>query len=164
MQTGLFEDQSLKQLADSDSPKVYEFRIVRSMISDSESLYQAKASSPGNVFDCLKDYFSAFDREHFVALHLDSRLQIVAREIISIGTLDCTVASPREVFKGAVINSSKGIIVCHNHPSGDPAPSQNDRELTKRLKEAGNLLEINLHDHIIFGHKSFYSFCEQGSI
>lgn len=103
------------------------------------------------------------DREHFVVLHLDSKNHLIARETISVGHLNQSLVHPREVFKGAVLNSSAAIICVHNHPSGDPAPSANDRNITAQLRQAGEILGIRMLDHIIVGNNSFYSF-ETGAV
>lgn len=97
-------------------------------------------------------------------LHLNSQNRVIARETISIGTLTMATVHPREVFKSAVINSSASIMVAHNHPSGDPAPSRNDIELTKRLVDAGEILGIQVMDHIICSHDSYSSLRELGYI
>lgn len=106
-------------------------------------------------FECYD--MSELDREHFVALHLDGGNRIIARETISIGTMDQSLAHPREVFKAAVHNGSAGLILVHNHPTGDPSPSNADVYITKRLKKAGEIIGIRVLDHIIVGSYSFYS-------
>ncbi len=102
------------------------------------------------------------DREHFLALFLDTRNRVITQKTISVGSLQANVVHPREVFKEAVSRSSAALIVLHNHPSGDPAPSQEDRAITARLKEAGGLMGIPLLDHIIIGAGKFISLKEQG--
>src|SRR3989338_2989192 len=87
-------------------------------------------------------------KEHFVALYLNARNQLVYKETISIGTLNANLVHPREVFEPALKYSAASIMVAHNHPSDDPAPSENDLEITKRLVEAGKILGIEVVDHI----------------
>lgn len=94
-------------------------------------------------------------REHFVALYLDARNRLIHKETISIGTLNTNLVHPREVFKPALENLAAGIIVAHNHPSGDPEPSQEDREITDRLKKAGEILGINLIDSLVITEDQF---------
>jgi len=103
------------------------------------------------------------DREHFVVLLVDIKNRTIATETVSIGILNGSLIHPREVFKAAICASAAGIIAIHNHPSGDVQPSAEDREVTKRLKEAGALLGIPLVDHVIVGDDSFYSFQEAGA-
>ncbi|MBU1179736.1 DNA repair protein RadC, partial [Patescibacteria group bacterium] len=101
-------------------------------------------------------------KEHFVVFYLDSRNQEIKRETISIGTLNASLIHPREVFEPAIAHHSAQIIVAHNHPSGDPEPSEDDIEITKRLQEAGKILGIEVTDHIVVAKNGFYSFKEQG--
>ena len=96
-------------------------------------------------------------KEHFVAFYIDTQNHLIERQIISIGTLDASLVHPREVFEPAIRLSASSVIVAHNHPSNTLEPSQEDKEVTKRLTEAGKLLGINLDDHIIVtksGYKS----------
>ncbi len=102
------------------------------------------------------------DRELFIVLHLDGRNRLLAKETIAIGTLNTSLVHPREVFKGAVLNGSAAIICVHNHPSGDPAPSQEDKEITVRLQDAAHLMGIRMLDHIIIGRDRYISFVDLG--
>lgn len=104
------------------------------------------------------------DREVFIVLLLNVKNRIIAEEIVSIGILDGALIHPREVFCAAVHEKAAGIIVAHNHPSGDPTPSIADGEVTKRLREAGKILGIPLIDHVIIAPgevNNFYSFREK---
>ena len=96
-------------------------------------------------------------KEHFVVLYLNARNNLIHKEIISIGTLNASLAHPREVFKPAIEHLAASIIVAHNHPSGGTEPSEADLELTKRLADAGKLLGIELADHIIITSKEYKS-------
>ena len=98
-----------------------------------------------------------FDREHFRGLYLDRKGGVIIMKDISIGGLHSSIVHPREVFKVAVKNSAASIILVHNHPSGDPSPSSEDIEITKRLIEAGNLMGIPVLDHIIIGDNTYTS-------
>lgn len=100
------------------------------------------------VYELCVDIRSA-KKEHFVAFYLDSRKALIAREVISIGSVNATIVHPREVFEPALRLGAVAIIVAHNHPSGDSSPSQEDHDVTKRLKEAARLLGINFQGHII---------------
>ncbi|TEB09186.1 RadC family protein [Pelotomaculum propionicicum] len=120
--------------------------------------------SPEDVIALVMHEMRYLDREHFRALLLNTKNCILRTEIISIGTLNSSQVHPRELFKGAVKHSAAGIILVHNHPSGDPTPSKEDMEITNRLVEAGNLLGISILDHIIIGDGKFVSFKGKGLI
>lgn len=100
-------------------------------------------------------------KEHFVAFYLNSRSQEIQREIISIGGLDANLVHPREVFEPAVKNLAGQIILSHNHPSGNPEPSEDDIIINKRLVEAGKILGIEVVDHVIVTKNSYFSFKEK---
>ncbi len=116
---------------------------------------------PEDIWKELKD-IRDHKKEHFVIFFLDSRNQEIKREIISIGSLNANLVHPREVFEPAVKNLAAQVILAHNHPSGDPEPSEDDLELNKRLVEAGKILGIEVIDHIIIGRSGYLSFKEKG--
>ncbi len=97
-------------------------------------------------------------KEHFYVLYLDSRNRLLGKDGVSVGSLDSTMAHPREVFAPAIRASAASIIVVHNHPSDDPQPSDDDIRLTRRLAEAGKIIGIPLQDHVIIAGKKLYSF------
>ena len=103
-------------------------------------------------------------KENFVVLYLDARNKLIYKETISIGTLNANLVHPREVFEPAVKNLAAQIILVHNHPSGDPKPSEDDLTLTKRLVEAGKIMGIEVTDHIVIAKSGFVSFKEKGII
>jgi DNA repair protein RadC len=98
------------------------------------------------------------DKEHFYIMHLDSHRRVNLVELVAIGTLTDTTIHPRETYRRAVMAGSYSIIIAHNHPSGDPTPSEADTRITQTLREAGEILQILLLDHIIFTATRFYSF------
>ena len=100
-------------------------------------------------------------KEHLVTLYLNAKNQLVHKETISMGTLNANLVHPREVFEPALKYSAAQIIVAHNHPSGDPKPSEDDLEVTKRLTEAGKMMGIELMDHVIVSKNSHFSFKEE---
>jgi DNA repair protein RadC len=100
------------------------------------------------------------DREHFRVVLLNTKNQVLAVETISVGGLSSSLVHPREVFKRAIQRSAAALILVHNHPSGDPTPSSEDLEVTKRLQEAGKILGIEVLDHIIIGDHQFISLKE----
>ena len=99
-----------------------------------------------------------YDREHFMIVLLDTKNRIIKTETVTIGILDSSIIHPREVFKSAIKSSAASVILVHNHPSGDPAPSRNDTSATIKLREAGELVGISVLDHVIIGEKGYYSF------
>ena len=105
-----------------------------------------------------------WEKEVFVAFYLNTRNNIISREILSIGTLDMALLHPREVFRTAIIRNAKSIILSHNHPSGSIKPSDEDIKITKQLKKAGDLLQIKLLDHVIVSREGHYSFSENNMI
>ena len=104
------------------------------------------------------------DREHFRAILLNTKNHVIRIVTVAIGTFSSTAVHPRELFKSAIKASAAGIILVHNHPSGDPTPSDPDIEITSHLVEAGKLLGIEVLDHVIIGDSSFTSFKERGLV
>ena len=103
-------------------------------------------------------------KEHLVGVYLDARAKIIKKETIFIGSLDANIIHPREIFKVALLESAAAVILVHNHPSGDPHPSDSDIEITKQLVQAGEVMGVTLIDHIIIGNNKFVSLQEKGYI
>jgi DNA repair protein RadC len=103
-------------------------------------------------------------KEHLMAFFLNARHQLLAKEIISIGTLTASLAHPREIFFPAIGKAAAGVILVHNHPSGNPAPSEEDIRLTRRVSQAGQILGIDLLDHLIIAAEGCYSFKTSGAL
>lgn len=103
-------------------------------------------------------------KEHFLALYLNARNQLIAKDTISVGTLTANLVHPREVFQPAVSHSAASVLLLHNHPSGDPAPSAEDLALTQRLAAAGELMGIAVLDHVIIGQTTHVSLKDQGHL
>lgn len=119
-------------------------------------------ASPRAVWRHLALELRDRERERFLSLCLDSRNQLVREHVVSLGSLNASIVHPREVFKPALSCSAAAIVIVHNHPSGDPAPSREDREVTRVIAEAGRLLDVPLHDHVIVGADSYFSFRDAG--
>lgn len=117
--------------------------------------------NPETVANYLMEDLRHKDKECFVMLSLDGKGALIKESTISIGTVNSSLASPREVYLEAVKNGAVSIILVHNHPSGNPRPSQNDLAVTRKMKEAGELLGISLIDHIIIGDNSYVSLSEE---
>ncbi|KXB67646.1 putative DNA repair protein RadC [Parvimonas sp. KA00067] len=118
--------------------------------------------SPKSVADIFMNILRDEMKEHFYVLLLDTKNKIISWDEISKGDLNSSIVHPREVFKYALKYSANSIICLHNHPSGDPTPSMQDIEITKRLQEVGNLVGIKLLDHIIIGYNKYISLREKG--
>lgn len=117
-------------------------------------------NSPRDAYEALDPVLACLNQEHFLVLCLGTKNQILAQETVFIGSLGASIVHPREIFKLAVLRSSASIILAHNHPSGDPTPSQEDIQMTQRVADAGNIIGIKVLDHIIIGHGKYYSFSE----
>ncbi len=115
---------------------------------------------PETVFDLCRDIRTA-NREHFVGFYLNSRNMVLRREIISIGSLNASIVHPREVFHPAIAVSAASLILAHNHPSGDPTPSEEDLAITRRLVEAGRIIGIDVLDHVVVAKEAYASFKER---
>lgn len=115
-----------------------------------------KISNPEAAFELLQE-MQYYDRERLKVIHLDIRNKVIHIENISTGSLDSSIAHMREVFKGAILANSAGIIIAHNHPGGNPSPSNEDLAVHKRAKDAGNLIGIPVLDFIIVGKEMMYS-------
>jgi DNA repair protein RadC len=117
-------------------------------------------TSPGKVAEMLA-FLKAESKEYFLALHLDNKNRLLCLDRVSVGSLSASIVHPREVFKSALLSSAAGLVLVHNHPSGQTDPSYEDKEVTSRLVKAGEMLGIHVLDHIILGD-GFFSFAEQG--
>ena len=115
-----------------------------------------------DLFENFREEFTALDREIFFMITLDSKNRTIGYHTISMGSLSSSVVHPREVFKPAILENSAAVIFLHNHPSGDPAPSREDRECTNRLTAAAKILGIRVLGHVVFGEKDYFSFADAG--
>jgi DNA repair protein RadC len=133
----------------------------------SERLARQKLDSPELVYELMAPEMRALHKESLRVILLDTRYHLISREEVSIGSVNESIAHPRDVFRPAVVASAYAVIVVHNHPSGDPSPSQSDHSLTRRLVEGAELLQIKLLDHVIIGapaegRQPYFSFKEAG--
>ncbi len=112
---------------------------------------------PQDIFDNYLPLFKNQVRERFVVFWLNSVNRVLGFEVVTEGILNSSLAHPREVFRGAVVSTAASIIIAHNHPSENTEPSQEDISITKQLVEAGKIIGIPVHDHIIFASESFIS-------
>ena len=159
-QLGLFKRDTASTIREDGVP-VYRVCLVR---EGRMPCYNQQIRSAVDASTLLHTYLANVDREHFVVLMLDQKNKVIAINTVSIGSLTASVVHPREVFKPAILSNAAALILAHNHPSGQPQPSQEDRVLTVRLVAAGKLLGISVLDHVIIGSgtSSFFSFADEG--
>ena len=127
--------------------------------SDCHTPYQI--GSPADVYRAFAK-LSECDRERFYAVHLDSQTRVCGVELVSQGTINCSLVTPREVYKSAILANASGLILVHNHPSGIPSPSTDDRSITEMIRDSGRVVDIPVYDHVIIGDKTYFSFSEAG--
>ncbi|NME83798.1 DNA repair protein RadC [Clostridium sp. SM-530-WT-3G] len=120
-----------------------------------------KISSPIDLIEYLEDEMSCLNQEILKVILLNTKNCIVGVKDVFVGSLNNSIVHPREIFKAAINKNSASIIICHNHPSGDPVPSKEDINITLRIKECGNIIGIQLLDHIIIGNNKYVSFKEE---
>lgn len=121
-----------------------------------------KFSTPKTVADYFMEQMRHEEKEKVILLCMDNKAQMISQTVLSIGTVNASLLSPREVFRYALKKQAVHIMVLHNHPSGDPTPSRQDMEITRRLSKTGELMDIPLLDHIIIGDNQYISFKESG--
>ena len=138
----------------------YRFRDVSEAYPELPTNFY-KITSPQDMFTIFKLMFLNLVQEVFIVFWLNSANKVIGFDTISQGNLNSSMAHPREVFRGAVVSSCASIILAHNHPSGNPEPSAEDISITKKIHEAGKLLDIPVFDHIIFAGDSYTSFVEK---
>jgi len=138
------------------------FELTNRLESYSESGDSPLVKTPDDVVSLVQGRLRGKKKEYFLALLLDTRNQLIRAAEISVGSLDSSIVHPREVFKEAVSASAASVIFVHNHPSGDPEASEDDVKLTKRLAEAGEIMGIDVLDHVIIGGKKYLSLKREG--
>lgn len=134
------------------------------MVKEDSELYEVPViKSPTEAYQAAKQLLALHEKpeEHFCIFCLNTKNKIVGVHTISIGSLNTSIAHPREVFKAAMLNNASGIVCLHNHPSGDPEPSREDIKITRRLVEAGEIMGIKVLDHVIIGEQSYLSMKEK---
>ena len=153
---GIGEAKACELLASIELGK----RINREVVS----LNDVILNKTSLVFDYYKDRLSNLNQEYFYCVYLDNKKKVIKDKLLFIGTLNYSVVHPREVFKNAYLVSAAGIILVHNHPTGNVIPSKQDIDLTKNIISVGNILGIKVVDHVIIGKNNYYSFLENGDM
>ena len=121
-----------------------------------------QVSSPDEAYEVIRPLMEGLDREIAVLVSLDTKHRVLAIDTVTMGTVDHTFLAPREIFRSALYRGASAIFLAHNHPSGDPTPSTEDRQVTRRLAQVGTTLGIDLLDHIVVGDTSFTSLARLG--
>jgi DNA repair protein RadC len=157
----VFESHALANAVTGQSCQapVYELTVVRRR---TEYRTITSLQSPQEVYRTFRERYEKLDREEFLVVLLDNKNRMVGYNVVSTGSLTAAVVHPREVFKAAVLANAASIILCHGHPSGDPAPSKEDIDITSRLRKAGEMMGIKVLDHVIIGEGQYFSFCTEG--
>lgn len=137
-----------------------QFKVVREAALKYQTSETA-VTGPTAAYDICKGVIGDLDREHVVVLYLNQRHKVLGYEVVSIGTASQCFMSPKEVFRGALIHGAQAIVIAHNHPSGDPTPSQDDINVTNNIINAGKLLDIRVLDHIVIGDDRHVSIREK---
>jgi DNA repair protein RadC len=130
----------------------------------SQGAARPRFTKPSDIGRYLLPLYGGYREERFGVVMLDAKLRLIRAETLSVGILDASIAHPREIFRTATLASASAIALFHNHPSGDPAPSADDVALTQRMAAAGELMGINVVDHVILGDGRWFSFREAGLI
>lgn len=172
----LISQEGIEALVDSSIEELAAFKgigtskavLIKAAIELGKRLYNMPQKkkytikSPADVSAVLMGDMRYLKKEYFKIVLLDIKNNIIAVENISIGSLNSSVVHPREIFKTAIKKSSAAVILVHNHPSGDPHPSNEDIEVTKRISEGGKILGIEILDHVIIGDGNYFSFKDEG--
>jgi DNA repair protein RadC len=151
-------------------PKTIKFKTIKA-VYQTMTVNEAITDylKPHTRYTSASEVFSTFaflqqeTKEYFMALHLDGKNRVVCIDMVSTGSLNQSIVHPRELFKTALLSSAAAVILLHNHPTGDPSPSAEDLAITRKLREAGDMLGIKVLDHIIIG-ETYYSMAERGHI
>jgi DNA repair protein RadC len=159
----LEELQQISGIGPSNAFGIKLFKAVSERYAKEKITPKVLLNSPQSVFEFLKEKIGGEKKECFVIICLDTHNNIIIDEV-SVGILNASLVHPREVFKKAILNNSSHVIIAHNHPSGDPIPSEEDITTTKRLVEAGEILGITVQDHMIVTKSNYYSFVEKGNL
>ena len=138
--------------------------FVRTQLVREKEMPHANISCSTDAASYVREQIGDFDREVILAIAMDAHHNVNATSMVHIGTANESVADTSDILRVALYSSSRNLIIAHNHPSGDPSPSAEDKALTRRLKEAAALLNINLLDHVIIGNERHYSFADEGQL
>ena len=171
-----FSNGSLRQLATTSPAEMQRLpgigpavtaRLIAALelgrrMARESALERPRIRGPRDVYDLCAPAMLDAKQEEFRVLLLNTQHAVVREVVVTRGTLDASVVHPREVFRAAIVESAAAVVLVHNHPSGDPAPSREDREVTEQLAAAGQLIGISVLDHVVIGDGRYVSFVESG--
>jgi DNA repair protein RadC len=140
---------------------VWKFKETNIKYPELTEMPKKKISSPRDFFELFQPIFKEEPVEIFIVAWLSSANRIIGFEKVSVGNLNSSIVDPRSVFRSAIVSNSASIIVGHNHPSGNPEPSEEDISITKKLVESGKVLGVHVFDHLIFAEDTYTSFVER---
>lgn len=138
--------------------------LGRRVYEDDSYRELVELTNPGTIINYFHSLFKDKKQEYFYVVYLDNQKKYIDKKLLFKGTVNYSLVHPREIFKEAYLLSASYIVCIHNHPSGDASPSGNDIEITKKIKEIGNIHGIGLLDHIIIGNNNYYSFFENDNL
>jgi DNA repair protein RadC len=141
----------------TNTTSLYRLQLIREANYPYDLSQLSRSSDAAKFFRPL---FAGIDREQMAVAFLDAKHRVIGVGVVSIGSLTASIVHPREVYKPAIVANAAAILICHNHPSGQPEPSPEDHSLTERLTQAGEILGIRLLDHVILGESDFFSFVD----
>ncbi len=139
------------------SPPRYRVMLVKESLAHASPV---RIRDSQTAYRLLVPLFDGLDREHFLVVGLDAKHAVIGINTVSIGSVTISIVHPREVFKPLILMNASAAILAHNHPSGDSTPSPEDRALTQRLKDGGELVGVTVLDHIVLGEDRYYSFAD----
>lgn len=153
----------------TSKPRTVKFKMIKAVyetltVNEEITNYLktgTRFTAPSQVYETFS-FLMKETKEMFITLHLDGKNRIIVMDLVSIGSLNQSIVHPREVFKTACLSNAAALILIHQHPTGDPSPSSEDIAITRRLKEAGEIMGIKILDHIIIGQDEYLSFVERG--
>ena len=139
---------------------LYSTRLIR----ETEFTYpdRFQVSNPDEVAAILREYYQDKDREEFLTVMLDTAHTVIGLSQVSVGGLSASIVEPRQIFKTAILANAAALILAHNHPSGNPEPSREDIKITRQLDEAGKIMGVPVHDHLIITEAQYTSLAERG--
>jgi len=161
-QTSYEELLSVKGIGPAKAADILAAFELAKRLGESRMEFEGIISNPQDAAQLVLGELSHADKEHFMIIMLNTKHRVIAKKVVSIGHLHASLVHPREMFKEAIKRSSAAVILVHNHPSGDLTPSRDDITTTERLRDVGEMLGIEVLDHIIVGNNNYLSFREQG--
>ncbi|MGL4382690.1 MAG: RadC family protein [Bacilli bacterium] len=162
-----FSIEELMQIDGIGPVKALELKVLRALvdiINECDISKYQYINNPKSIFKLFQNKLSTLKQEHFIVICLNAKNAIICYKTIYIGSLSSSIVHPREVFNYIISNSASSFLCLHNHPSGDPMPSQNDIEITKAIDQLALLCGIPLLDHIIIGEQNYFSLKENNII